>query len=104
VPWDNIPIDEDAFDDQIIDGSTDEGKLKVFPNPFTNELNILSNNKGGDMVVELYDLTGRKLLTKNYSGVSAVVINNLSNLMPGSYMLRITINGSEVLSRPIIKR
>lgn len=104
IPWDNIPVDPDAFDDQIIDSENEEVNLKVYPNPFNAELNILTKNSDGEMIVELYDLTGRKLIERNYSGVSTVVIDNLSNLIQGSYMLRITIDGKEVLSRPIIKR
>jgi len=107
VPWDNrgIPIRWNAC------GGYDEhaktvfaGDINVYPNPFTDRITMISPNTCDTWLIEIYDLSGRKLKSKYYSEVYSVVVDDLSSLSSGTYVLKLTINGSMVQSSLIIKQ
>ena len=67
-----------------------DGELKVIPNPF-NEFTTISTSENFNNpvnVVELFDLTGRKLRKEIFS--SSQFIFNRNDLAEGVYVLRIT--------------
>lgn len=59
--------------------------LNIFPNPFSDELNIqiTSNNETSDLTFELYKLDGQKVSSINLSNEVTVLKNN--NITPGHY-------------------
>ena len=67
----------------------------VYPNPMTNELVI----KGESGLIEMIDLSGKIVLTSNYSGYSVLDVSVLS---AGSYTLKIT-NDNGTLIQKLIK-
>ncbi len=107
VPWDNrgVPIRWNAC------GGYDEhaktvfaGDIKVYPNPFTDHINMISPNSCDTWLIEIYDLSGRKLKSKYYAEVYSVIIDDLSSLSSGTYVLKLTINGNMEQSSLIIKQ
>ena len=62
--------------------------LQVYPNPVgDNYVNIVTS-VSGDKLVELFDLNGRKVMSKIISGETL----DISSLEPGFYITQITID------------
>ena len=78
--------------------------VSVYPNPFTNEITIQVGEDNSSLKqIELMDITGKSLMLMNYSAnEDNVVLNNISNLSAGFYLLKITLGqGSE--TRKLLK-
>jgi len=71
--------------------------LNIFPNPANNVLNITSNNTA-DKNVQLFDLTGKKVLD-----VTTVSQVNVSTLKAGVYVAKINEAGKTATRKVIIK-
>ncbi len=71
---------------------TFNSNINVYPNPTSNEINIITNNLSGNMNVKLYSVTGKLMINEN---VDASLNNKIDvrNLQDGIYML--TIEGSK---------
>lgn len=76
---------------EILNGNS----VAVYPNPATNKvwLQVNNQNANGDFIVEVYDITGRKIINENLG-----VFNNqetkdltVSYLKPGIYLVKVTI-------------
>jgi subtilisin family serine protease len=79
--------------------------VSVYPNPFTNEITIQVGEDNSSLKqIELMDITGKSLMLKNYSAnEDNVVLNNISNLSAGFYLMKITLDqGSE--TRKLLKK
>ncbi len=66
-------------------------QIKVFPNPATDELQILSGQAG---TARLFDLLGRERLEQNDDGSGATL--NVSSLESGTYFLRLGNQSAKV--------
>jgi serine protease AprX len=68
--------------------------VSVYPNPFSNEITIHVGEDNSTLKqIELMDITGKSLMLKNYSAnEDNVVLNNISNLSAGFYLLKITLD------------
>ena len=74
--------------------------LNSFPNPLTDELNIqVTADKSQAVQLRLTDIAGRTVLTRTENcvqGTNIVILNNLSTLRAGTYLLQvITAGGSQ---------
>lgn len=96
----NLPT-PNAFNEVLtaINETEDLIDIKVSPNPFSDELNISSN----DLIHQatLYDMTGKLLLEKNNILQNSFTMNTTS-LNPGKYFLTIVWNKDKVISKKII--
>jgi len=83
----------------------EEGNVSVYPNPTRGEFSVSFNtNEVVNASVEMYDLTGRKVLTQNLTtkeGLNETTFNAHS-LSSGVYMLRISI-GDRVTTTKVVK-
>jgi len=85
-------------------------KINVYPNPFTDQLNLEFNNNaaGNKVVVDLYDMSGRLVFRRDV-GHRSVGHNRLNlNLQengfaPGVYLLKLTVNGQTLSTAKLIK-
>lgn len=59
-------------------------KIKIYPNPFNDKINIITDNEGG--MVCIYDMYGK--LVKRVTSKNKHFIINLSNLGKGVYFIR----------------
>lgn len=104
IPWDNrgVPIDWDAYrpDDQKV---AKAGNIHIYPNPFTERLTLISNERYDSWLVEIYDLTGRKLYEQTFDGSSSLTLK-LEELKKGTYVIKVTSNGTTINSSTIIKQ
>ena len=80
-----------------------EGSFKLFPNPATSEINILSLDNSNYYNIEIHDLTGRIVKIVN-SRTSNNTTLDVSDLKSGNYIIKITDNNGKVESLKMIKR
>jgi len=70
-----------------------ETYVNIFPNPFTNELNVGFVNQQSEIItVNVFDLSGRLITTQNEfatEGISQITINS-DDLSSGSYLVSFT--------------
>lgn len=80
--------------------------LRVYPNPFLDELFITSQDLNASTQIEIHDISGRLLYREEIhfgSGLHTQKIK-LTNYLPGTYFLQIQPRGLEqTLTFPIIK-
>jgi subtilisin family serine protease len=75
-------------------GPEDAGSIKVFPNPFNNQLYIFFESSVNESVdVILYDLAGKEIFHKTYPEVSGkkymVIDSDFEGIQNGVYIIRI---------------
>lgn len=69
-------------------------KSKAYPNPFIGELSVeidIEQNITGDVIIDLFDMTGKQVLTKKIIAEGKKLNFNLptADLIPGTYLIRI---------------
>ena len=71
-------------------------KIVVYPNPFTNKISFIINNKGTDEVsIQFFDISGKKVvdiikfIDGNVNNTISINLDGENDLMPGSYFYRI---------------
>jgi Zn-dependent metalloprotease len=77
----------------------------VYPNPLSDVLNVSINSKETqEFQFDVYNIMGQKIISKK--GITGINISNetldVSSLQPGTYMLKIKINGN-IYNHKIIK-
>jgi hypothetical protein len=86
-------------------GNATNASLQVFPNPFTASVQInLQLEKNGAIQIVLFDAGGRmikKLERQGSTGNNTIVINDLSILQPGVYLIKITAGDRTVFEKLI---
>ncbi len=81
--------------------------VKISPNPFSNEVIIVYQTKNtGSVLIEIFDITGKKLYSFNKelfnSGNNTITINNIDDLVSGTYIIKIT-SETNISTAKIIK-
>ncbi len=72
--------------------------VTIHPNPFENTTSIsFTTENSGKGVIELSDITGRKIMTKELEitkGENSFELNESASLQQGIYFVRLTVNGN----------
>lgn len=76
--------------------------FEVSPNPTTGIVNIKLKDSE-DTTVQLYDIIGKSILTKNYSKLDNISFN-IEDLPAAIYLLKVTSNGGATNSIKILKK
>lgn len=80
----------------------DDYKVKIYPNPFSDMMNIDFNNPSASnkVTAEVYDLTGRLVYRQNYSsmpaGANTLRLNSIGANGNGVYIVALKMNGKIV--------
>jgi|GEM_PF-2602688 len=73
----------------------EEVDFRIFPNPATNQLNIVTNGNESLQSAAIYDLKGMLVKSANFSGASATETLDISTLTKGIYLVKsVTANGT----------
>lgn len=81
-----------------------EDGVSVYPNPFSDEL-IFDKKTDGALTVQLFDVAGRQVFTKVYSGESKQkFVVGVEDLPAGLYYLSMKANGKELDKVKLIKK
>ena len=76
--------------------------VNIYPNPVTDNINLeLTNSTSGEMVVEVLNMLGQKLITSSTTETRAVI--SASSLVPGGYLINCYLNGAKVATSRFIK-
>ena len=68
--------------------------VQVFPNPFHDKIKIIQNNQSKSIQIDLYDISGKKILSQGHVN-NEIEIIGLESLSTGIYFLKIQFsNGS----------
>lgn len=73
--------------------------IAIYPNPAKNfiKVKIEIANIAGKATFELYDITGRKVISKDMAVDQSVPVElNLSEIRPGIYLLKVTPEGDNL--------
>lgn len=76
--------------------------FSVYPNPFTDQIEISVNNPGGNIQADLYDLCGRKILSQLLDSSRNSSID-ASMLGSGMYILALTGMDGKTSAKKVIK-
>ena len=63
--------------------------INVFPNPVSNQLNLLFNNNNKNAVIDLLDLNGKEILHKELNNNTAENAIDVSTIKEGNYIVKI---------------
>ena len=75
----------------IIERSFFVDAVQIYPNPFDTELNlILGSEYSGAIRIEIMNMGGKLIYSKNYQPDGGLLKLNLDELVPGSYLLQIS--------------
>lgn len=104
-PWDNrgIPIDWDAYKSDFLQSEV-VGKISIHPNPFTDRIRLITKEAYDHWRIEIFDLQGRRLFEKQYANANYISLKDVGSLPMGTYLIKVTINGSEIQTTTIIKQ
>jgi hypothetical protein len=73
--------------------------VKMYPNPFTNEINVsFVSASNQTATIEILDIQGKLIQTNSvnvFAGFNNLAINNLNVLNNGFYFVRLTVNGEK---------
>ncbi|MEJ7626044.1 MAG: LamG-like jellyroll fold domain-containing protein [Ferruginibacter sp.] len=82
--------------------------VNVYPNPFTNRIDVeYTNSKTASVTIQLYDLNAKLVyqsgIINTIAGKNIVKVNLPVVLIPGSYVLNVIANGKTTKSVKLIK-
>ncbi|MFN8285889.1 MAG: S8 family serine peptidase [Chitinophagales bacterium] len=82
------------------------GEVTAYPNPFADNLQLgIYNDEAGQHTIELFDVSGRKVLSKQVflrkKTFEIISLNEVNNLLPGEYLLK--VDGKLKDTRQLIK-
>ena len=81
-----------------------EQKIKVFPNPASDQLHVQILDLEGRYEIEIISLAGKRILYKKMVACNNVDIIDVSALPAGNYVLRISHGGSSFVERVVITK
>jgi hypothetical protein len=88
------------------EGTTDDQRVNIWPNPFQHELNLSYVSASGNPVdVVLFDMTGKALLTERLGSSPGENLQNIQvGILPaGVYVVRIS-DGEFTINRKLIRQ
>jgi len=79
--------------------------INVYPNPTQGNLTVSVNTAGTELNVDVVDLQGRTVMTRNFGYVSGQVQNNidLSAMAKGVYLVKVMMDGETSVQRVTLK-
>lgn len=92
-----IPVEPSATAEQA------PMSVRVFPNPVGEQLNVEVQHAVGEVQLELFDVSGRLVLLRNWSAVSPSLSVSFAGNPSGIYFYRI-LNGGAVIQGKVVKK
>lgn len=97
-----VPYCEIPYKNKILSTSNLTGQdfsIRIFPNPFTNEIRIINETQTKLTKIRIYDSLGALILTEDHN-LERVKMHSVKN---GVYILKLFSNGKEIVTKKIIK-
>jgi len=84
---------------------TDKSKIKIYPNPAKEEFFIyLKDNTIGNVFVQVYDMTGKLVLSENRSSPDSRIAISTKDFENGVYVIKLQAVGVDLTSKIIVKK
>jgi len=99
VSWQFAPYVRANFDPTLSVASLEENGVAIYPNPTTGVVNV-SNDKGVNNAITVFDVTGKVLLTKSASTATSF---DLSQFGTGVYMIKVSNENGQSVERVVVK-
>jgi hypothetical protein len=97
-----VDLSGSSIDNLSTNDLTVKSKLKIYPNPVTDILNVSNEDDFSNATFTIFDFSGRTVLTKkSISGTEASI--NLSSISDGNYVLKIENDGKISTSKFVKK-
>ncbi|PIF46726.1 putative secreted protein (Por secretion system target) [Chryseobacterium sp. 52] len=80
-----------------------KGSYSIYPNPFTNIISIQLGKPYDHLTAEVFEMSGRKVLTSSFSKKQSIELN-LESLVAGTYQIYIFSGDQMLISSKIIKK
>ncbi|WP_432670695.1 choice-of-anchor J domain-containing protein [Flavobacterium sp. SM2513] len=93
-----LALDTFSISSVLSNGEFKLNKFSVFPNPAIDVLNVKPNEYETVDSIEIFDINGRKILTKFFDNGSDAHIN-VSSLSAGMYIIHITSGNKSVIKK-----
>ena len=99
----------DSTSTAIVTPVVNEYKVKVYPNPFSDMMNIDFNNPvaSNKVTAEVYDITGRLIMRQHYNdvpaGANTLRLTNVRAGINGVYIVALRINGKIVQTMKMLR-
>ncbi len=77
-------------------------EVQTYPNPVIDKVTFEANKSANDRKLEIYDMTGRELISRYFN--SSKIVVDLKSFPTGMYSYRISSEGSLLKSGSLIKR
>ena len=74
-------------------------EMNVYPNPVSGEFVTIETPTNGVKYVEVFDITGKRLINTSLSGDTLEV----SSLSTGMYLIKVTVQGQSKTSKLIVR-
>ncbi|MEI7595407.1 MAG: DUF2271 domain-containing protein [Bacteroidota bacterium] len=78
--------------------------IMVYPNPASNMLNINLGSKAEDTKLEMYNVNGQVVVSKNYSNASGILNVNINDIAEGVYFVSVKRNSGDIKTKIIVKK
>ena len=95
----NWNVDNVCIDGTLSTTDTELLDMRIYPNPVDGNYVTIQSPVQGLMEVEVYTVTGRKVLQTVLTGDKL----NVSSFNSGFYMVKVTINGQSKLSKLVVR-
>ncbi len=83
--------------------SIHEAKNYIYPNPATDHITIVVENRNSDLTFDLFDLTGKLVLHREIcAGCESVISLSESGVEPGAYIYTLGVSGNTVKGKLLI--
>ncbi len=73
----------------------------IYPNPFDNELTVRLNNSYDNVIVEVYEMTGKLIQTRTVTNSNTVRLN--TDYQSGIYFVKVIANDKQIMTKKIVK-
>jgi len=80
-----------------------ETELKIFPNPFTNQLNLEGSSSAEFAFCKLFSLSGKLVFEHHFAGTSSQTMQ-LPDLNPGLYLLNLVTENGKILNKKVLRK
>jgi hypothetical protein len=80
-----------------------DAKNFIYPNPATDRITLVAENRSSDLAFDLFDLTGKLVLHKVFcTSCEAVIIFSESGVEPGAYIYKMSSAGNMINGKLLI--
>lgn len=79
-----------------------KSKIKIYPNPTSGQLNLISKPSHSDATINIYNLKGECVYSKYYDAIESPITLNLSHLPASEYFVTLTTKENTITEKIII--